>query len=523
MMRDDSDFFGSHNNRLLQNQHHHGMEDMQNQYSQDGGDDDHAVANESHRQLVDGLVKLLTLSDSEENRTGSGMELLDSLVPRTVQLILASRLPLTDENFQRLLPLVLHLVVDNNGDDAAMISNTNSIARLEGALTLINEHLTPNRLGEVLEADEDIWIALIILLNTLRRHHDQYAPGPTSLSQSSFSSGGQGQELSFIETGLHVLAGKLLEFWKEKMDDSKTTVDAWLRQHFLSLHQQQQQADLASKQQLPQLESHSILSRREYARPEDLGQHVEECRRLVEHYGADLLEKALQVLEEGGQYHHSGSRDNNQHKCDQGDDGSEPATFCAMQYSTLATNWISLFGEEFTSLSNLTRSLWRALYTFIVERLEEGDTNHSSINEGSDEIQMGATDNLWKLTQIHYQYGHIQEQDVSIIVLTIYRMWRHSNYFWMPTTIEWVKTNLLNSKNCKYSTPIRRALQAGLLSMMYFSQTNNSEEAMVITSLTDLIKNPLQDDDDGEDPWHSLVLEEVENFSFQMEQQMRNP
>jgi hypothetical protein len=446
----------------------------------------------SHHVVVDDLMTLLTLNDYHEHQ--DGMELLDSLVPRAVELVMASQLSLTDDHLQLLLPRILHLVSDKDN-----VTTTSSSARLECLLGLLNQHLTALRLEQVLEEDEDIWIALKLLLLALI--HRPRRPPQQGFRSLRFITDPQE---SSIEPELHELAGVLLDYWKAKIMDSKSSLNEWLQRHLISLQAQEESYFSQQHDQSARASTTStVISRRDYAIPEDLGRHVDECSEMVEQYGADLLETALQLLEEGA---HSPQQEHH--------DDESAGLFITLKYSTLATNWIVLLGEDFPSVSNLTRSLWRALEAFIVERLE--DESCSIIPEEVD-IQMGATDNLWRLTQI--QYGSMHEQDISIVVLTIFRLWRHANYYWTPATQEWVQSHLLSPNSSKYNTLIRRALQVGLLSITYFpEQQTNPEDTLVLSSLADLV---FTDEPDTNDPWQSIVYEQLAEYSVQMEQQMR--
>jgi hypothetical protein len=516
LMRPDFEFFGH------QHQHQH-QKMVQHHRHDDGGA---AIITYSHEDTplvgaVDDLVTLLTLNEYEHQQQDGGMELLDGLVPRAAQLIMGSQLSLTNDHLQLLLPRVLSLVSDNNNNA------TTSSARFEILLGLLNQHLTVVRLEEVLEEDQDIWIALKLLLPTLLNRPRRPPRGFRSLRFISSSEEEEEEaeaDSSSIEPDLHVLAGMLLQHWKIRITESESSLDEWLRCHLTALQEEEEEDVVGeesysfSQQQQNQYQQsardNTIITRRDYTLPEDLERHVDECMAMVERYGADLLETALQLLEEGAH-----SPDPGQHH---DEEENSAGLLTALKYSTLATDWVEFIGEYFPSISNLSRSLWRALETFIVERLEDdccGANNNNTPEEVvfDDDIQMGATDSLWRLTQI--QLGCMQEQDVSTVVVAMFRLWRHPNYYWTPTTQEWVQSHLLSPKNCKYSTLIRRALQVGLLSMASFpEQYANPEDSLILSNVAQLV---LTDESDTNDPWHSMVYEQLADYSVQMEQEMR--
>jgi hypothetical protein len=414
---------------------------------------------------------------------------------------------------------------------------------LEPLLELLNQHLTSARLAEqaILEEERDALVALqIVLLSSQQQQQEQHQPS--------------------ISLSFRVLIGTLLEYWVQCLlllpnnnnDDDDDDYDGWLQRQFLLQQQQQHQQQGAYP-----------------CSPEQLRRNVEDFLGRIEHYGMELLESALHLLEEHGAEqpsvvvvahphgHRRGHGDNNTAN----NDNEQVVT--VLQYVTLATNFLLVFLQQeekehhpvtaggnsifrSTLLSGMGRSLWRALCQFVVQRMEHNNDNDitntintTNINANTNislDCQVAATDALWRLAQTHPPGA----EDVALVTTTIFRLWKHSDYhdYWNKNLtdnnneddeedtalVQWIREQL----QCpNYGKSLRHALQAAILSVTYLP--TNKYPRGPLSTLAELVvlnknknNNSNINTDDEEDPWQSLVLDQLTEYAAELQQQHQN-
>ena len=389
---------------------------------------------ENEAEVTRDLMKLLTLNYEYDDPMTA--EMMNILIPRAAELISCHGGNLNTEQLTNLLSRILYFIQEPEQLPPF----------LDSLLALLNQHLTPSRLPEVLDDNDlDCWIALQYFLNG----QQQSVENVTHLSIRIFT-------LSLLE--------HLATYVLPRNQDQN--FQGWLR---CQLMQQQT-----------------------FSSPQILEGHVQESIELIQRFGEYLVEDALHLLERGLQ-------------CDT--DGDE-TILQALQQSTVATNFVSLClsNEEFSSFfgvlstfSGMAKSLWQSLATFIAEQMENNSENIS------EQLQMAATEALWHLTlaTTTNEKNLLDDSSSSLIVLTVLRLLQYPDAFWTFQVQEWLKDQLSSTPYCR---SLFHALQATIVSQLYYYPDENQQEH--ISSFIKMVMYHCDEDDElSDDPWQSLVNE----------------
>jgi hypothetical protein len=330
----------------------------------------------------------------------------------------------------------------------------------DSLVQLLNQHLPSPRISEVLEDnDHDCWIALQIIL--------------TNQQQSS------GRPTTHLSLSVFTLA--LLEYLATNvLPQYNATFHSWIQSQ--------------------------LLWQRTYSSSTEVEQHVREYREMIEQYGVYLVEYALHLLEQGAH-------------CEGAAEDSD--TLLALQYSTVATDFVHLFqsNKELSScfvlaFSGMTKSLWQALTYFVVHQLEENPENVSK------ELQMAATEALWKLTFSATTNANVALDggSSSMIVVTVLRLLQHPDYFWTSEAQEWLNDQLTTTS---YRRSLCHALQATIISLL--SDYPGTSQKEHISSFIQMVLSHCDNSGDGElvdDPWQSLVEEYLSDHLMMVQEAM---
>lgn len=387
-------------------------------------------------EVTNDLMKLLALND--EYADAMILESMNAIVHRAAELIARYGGNLSTYQLQGLLARVLYMVRDQASSSA-----------LGALVQLLNQHLPPSRISEVLENnDHDCWIALQLILTNQQKSNDRPT---THLSLCVFT-------LVLLE---HVISNVLPQY--------KVTLHGWIQSQ--------------------------LFRQGTYSSTADVEQEVREHLEMIEQYVVYMVEYALHLLEEGA-------------NCER--DVEDGNTVLALQYSTAATDFLSLglsdheLSSYFAlSFSGMAKSLWQAMCYFVVHQLDE------KAEEFSKELHMAATESLWKLTFAATTSSNVALDNTSsfvLIVVAVLRLLRDPDYFWTSDVQEWLKEQLATKS---YRQSLRRALQGASVSILSYDPATNQTEA--VCSFISIVFCHGENNESGElagdDPWQSLAEE----------------
>ena len=459
--------------------------------------------------FIDDLITFVTLN--YEHSDASIVDLIQLMIPRAVALIVScssspnssSSFSLSNGQLQRLLPRVLYMLQEPQQEEQQEEEEIENQVQ-QSLLELLNQNLTVPRLDQILRLEQDSWMALNLALTAVQKRSFKKTKNQHRLKQNI-------NVLSMLP--LWFLTLNLLEHFQtniilkqeqqeycgsqNKDIDFCRTWNGWIQAYLL---QEQERA---------------------YESLEDLQKDVDEFWGQVEQYGIELMDTALQLMEdeEGQQLLSLEDKANSKN-------GEE--VIAILQLAALATSFLAWLKPDEgastmiignTSFQVLGRSLWRALGDFIVQRLED---HHQQLRQETigtlglssvvgEEYQLAATDTLWRLTKALSANGSMHEDTSSLIVATIFRLWKHSDHYWNDETLAWIKAQM------ERDISIRHALQAALLSLVYLPNGSGSPDP----SLTRMLGEWLFDEigpDQQEDPWQSLVHEQLAEYSIELQE-----